>query len=138
MLTVRASVESNIAANVKLVTSPEKVYDGIICQNTELGILKFAVYSIRIAMKDAIPIFISCKTGTYDANEIYKLHTVSEHFGNKYAKCAIISASADAIGERLPFLKARAKEMNIEIIENVDMMDDKDLNKTLENLYKNK
>ena len=54
MLTVRASVESNIAANVRLVISAEKEYDGIICQNTELGILKFAVYSIRIAMKDAI------------------------------------------------------------------------------------
>lgn len=39
------------------------------------------------AMKGVCPVFISCKNGDFDVNELYKLNTVAARFGSKkYAK----------------------------------------------------
>ena len=38
-----------------------------------------------------VPVFISCKNGGIDSDELYKLETVSEEFGGKYAKKVLVA-----------------------------------------------
>lgn len=44
-----------------------------------------------IAVHDATPLFISCKNGTVEEEELYKLHTVATRFGGPYAKKMLIA-----------------------------------------------
>lgn len=37
-------------------------------------------------MRGVIPVFVSCKNGAVDSNELYKLNTVADRFGSIYAK----------------------------------------------------
>ena len=89
-----------------------------------------------IAMKGCVPVFISCKNGNFDTNELYKLNTVAEHFGSKYAKKALISTELDKLGERAEYLRARMDDLNIHNIENVDEMPHADFEKVLKSLWR--
>ena len=53
-----------------------------------------------IAVKDSVPIFISCKNGNVDIDELYKLKTVTHRFGGMYAKGALIVTDTDALGKK--------------------------------------
>ena len=68
--------------------------------------------------KDAIPIFISCKNGSVDSNELYKLNTVAKRFGGKYAKKILLMTQ---FTPPKAFF-ARAQEMNIRVIKNVHLL----------------
>ena len=48
-----------------------------------------------LAMKDTIPVFISCKSGIFDTNELYKLKSVASRFGDDYAKCVLVATSME-------------------------------------------
>ena len=89
-----------------------------------------------IAMKGAIPVFISCKNGYFDANELYKLNTVAERFGNKYAKKVLVSTDIDALGVKGEYLIARMEDMGIKCIGNLDQISDIDLKSVLASLWK--
>ena len=65
--------------------------------------------------KDALPVFISCKNGSVDSNELYKLNTVAKRFGGKYAKKVLVMTQ---FTPPKAFF-ARAQEMNIRVIKNV-------------------
>lgn len=90
-----------------------------------------------VAMKGSIPIFISCKNGDFDANELYKLNTVAEHFGNKYSKKVLISTELDKLGEKSDYIRARMDDMGIRSVENVDEMNDSELERVLRSLWSN-
>ena len=64
--------------------------------------------------------FILCKNGDFDANELYKLNTVAEHFGNKYSKKVLVSTELDKLGEKSDYIGARMDDMGIRSVENVD------------------
>lgn len=66
-------------------------------------------------MRGMIPIFISCKNGRVDMDELYKLETVANRFGGKYAKKMLIAANL-GYGEFTWDLLARAKEMDIKVL----------------------
>lgn len=89
-----------------------------------------------IAMKGAIPVFISCKNGYFDANELYKLNTVAERFGNKYAKKVLVATDIDKLGTRGEYLLARMEDMGIRCISDLDQMSDTNLESTLASLWK--
>lgn len=89
-----------------------------------------------ILMKNLIPVFISCKNGQIEIDELYKLSTVAEHFGGKYAKKVLIASGIDKMGMFSEYLKLRADEMGIRIIEDVDAMEETELRKAVLNLYK--
>lgn len=73
-----------------------------------------------ILMKGLIPVFVSCKNGSVDQNELYKLHTVARRFGGPYAKMALISTYfGKDTGPAHDHFIQRAKDMHIRIIENV-------------------
>ena len=90
-----------------------------------------------MAMKGAIPIFISCKNGNFDENELYKLSTVSERFGNKYAKKVLIATKLDKFGLRSDYLRARMKDMEIRCIDNITSLTNDQLDATLRSLWIN-
>lgn len=46
-----------------------------------------------VLMHGTTPLFISCKNGKIDEDELYKLHTVAERFGGPYAKKMLIATN---------------------------------------------
>ncbi|MBR2158994.1 MAG: DUF1887 family protein [Campylobacter sp.] len=90
-----------------------------------------------LAMKDAIPIFISCKSGIFDADELYKLQAVSMRFGQKYAKSVIVYTSPEALRGNLEYIRGRADDMGIRRIEDPDGISDAELGRVLRSLYLN-
>ena len=90
-----------------------------------------------MAMKGSIPIFISCKNGDFDSNELYKLNTVAEHFGNKYSKKVLVSTELNKLGEKSDYIRARMVDMGIRNIENVDEMSDGEIERVLKSLWSN-
>lgn len=90
-----------------------------------------------MAMKGAIPVFVSCKNGYFDANELYKLNTVAERFGNKYAKKVLVATDIDNLGSKGDYLLARMEDMGIRCISDLDDTLDSELDRTLATLWKN-
>lgn len=90
-----------------------------------------------LAMKDAIPIFISCKSGIFDADELYKLQAVSMRFGQKYAKSVIVYTSPEALRGNLEYIRGRADDMGIRRIEDPDGISDAELERVFRSLYLN-
>lgn len=90
-----------------------------------------------LAMKGSIPVFISCKNGMFDVNELYKLNTVAGRFGNKYAKKVLVSTEMDKMGDHAEVLRARMDDMDIRSVENVDAISDDELVRKLRSLWIN-
>ena len=72
-----------------------------------------------LLMHGMIPIFISCKNGDVTVNELYKLNTVAERFGGKYAKKVLVATALDSLGETGKYIRQRAQDMNIRVVENL-------------------
>lgn len=71
-----------------------------------------------ILIKDFVPVFISCKNGIFDSDELYKLSIVAAQFGGPYVKKVLVSTGFDRLNKgKQKQLKARAGEMGISIIE---------------------
>lgn len=90
-----------------------------------------------ILMKGLIPVFISCKNGVVEIDELYKLSTVAERFGGKYAKKVLIASELDKLGVKADYIRARAADMGIRVLENVDEMSETALCKSLKSLWSN-
>lgn len=75
----------------------------------------------------AIPTFISCKNGYFDANELYKLSSVANRFGRKYSKKILIASEPAKQTNAYKTICSRAADMGITIIDGVDNMSDYDL-----------
>jgi hypothetical protein len=88
-----------------------------------------------MAMKGAIPVFISCKNGLFDANELYKLNTVADRFGNKYAKKILIATDMDGLGAKGEYLTARMEDMGIKCVGDLDQLPDTELDRILASLW---
>ena len=87
-------------------------------------------------MHGLVPVFVSCKNGYIDTDELYKLDTVANRFGGKYAKRVLI-ATALSNNDFSEYLRQRAKDMNIRLVEGVQEMDDIELNKVIRSLWTN-
>ena len=70
-----------------------------------------------IAMQGVIPVFISCKNGVFDVNELYKLNTVADRFGDDQARKVLITSSISNMGSRATQLIARMEETGIRCID---------------------
>ena len=82
-----------------------------------------------------IPVFISCKNGWFDANELYKLNSVAERFGGKHAKKAIVASSFSSLGKAGNYIRERAEDMGIALIDDVKELSDTELQKRLSTLW---
>ncbi len=69
-----------------------------------------------LMMRGLVPVFVSCKNGNVNTEELYKLNTVAEQFGGKYAKKVLV---ATALGETgfAAYFRQRALDMGIRLIE---------------------
>ncbi len=86
-------------------------------------------------MRGGIPVFISCKNGYFDSNELYKLNSVAERFGGKHAKKAIVTSSLSSLGKSANYLRERAEDMGIVLIDNIKTTTDSALEKRLSTLW---
>ena len=72
------------------------------------------------AMKGMVPIFISCKNGRVEMEELYKLDTVAKRFGGKYGQKILVAPNLNKRNQFTWELLARAKDMGIKVLyENV-------------------
>ncbi len=88
-----------------------------------------------LLVKGLVPVFVSCKNGEVEVDELYKLSTVANRFGGKCAKKVIVAPSIDEMGKKAEYIAERANEMGIKIIKDFDEFTDGKLNSVLKNLY---
>ncbi len=106
----------------------DEVAEGIFDTENEIDVL---------LMHDVIPVFISCKNGYVTSDELYKLNSVAEHFGGQYAKKVLVATAIDSMGDAGEYLRQRAKDMDIRLVENIQELDDEELSRVIKNLWSN-
>lgn len=80
-----------------------------------------------VLMKGATPLFVSCKNGTVEEAELYKLCTVTEEFGGPNARKMLVAASLDPYTNKSHrALIRRAKDMGIYPVTNIRYFTAKD------------
>ena len=90
-----------------------------------------------IIMKGMIPVFISCKNGQFEMDELYKLNSVAEKFGGKYAKKVLIANSLNSKSDFTKHLIQRANDMGIRIVANMQQMSESELNRIFKSFWCN-
>lgn len=65
-------------------------------------------------MHGMVPVFVSCKNGGLDNNELYKLNTVAQYIGGRYAKKVLV-APALHYQHNAAQIRERAAELNIRV-----------------------
>lgn len=88
-------------------------------------------------MHGIVPVFVSCKNGIVTSDELYKLNTVAERFGGRYSQKVLITTALNSLGEAGEYLRQRAADMNIKLIENIQNLSDDELARKLRNLWNN-
>lgn len=76
-----------------------------------------------IAMRDLIPIYISCKNGEVKKDALYEIAAVAEHFGGDYAKKVLITTFLTTDEKGKGYRLQRGKDMGITVIDGVEKMD---------------
>lgn len=88
-----------------------------------------------LLMKGAVPVFISCKNGDMDPEELFKLAQVAQRFGAQYAKCVLVATQLDKLGHKGQSIRARAGEMGIQIVDDLTKFPLEQCGKRLRNLW---
>jgi hypothetical protein len=94
-------------------------------------------------MAGMVPVFISCKNGDVETDELYKLNTVAKKFGVGYAKCALAATaffdpedraySGDAASANI---KGRADDMNVRVVGAINRMETEEFTEAIANLVR--
>lgn len=87
-----------------------------------------------VLMKGLIPIFISCKNGHVNDDELYKLETVTNRFGGLYAKKVLIATYLGKKTKSMEYFKQRATDMKINLIDGVHQLSDIQFTKMIKHL----
>ena len=90
-----------------------------------------------VLMKGLVPVFISCKNGDMDIDELYKLSAVAERFGGEYAKKVLVVSELDTLGPKGEIIRARAHDMKIRILDDIDSMSEAKLKNAIKTLWNN-
>lgn len=77
-----------------------------------------------VLMRGFVPVFVSCKNGGVSDDELYKLSSVADTFGGKYAKKALIVTKLNKSPSSRSYFLRRAEDMGISVIEGVYKMSD--------------
>lgn len=86
-------------------------------------------------MKGMVPVFISCKNGRIEKDEVYKLNAVAEKFGGKYAKKVLIAEALDPESPFTKHLRQRTADMGIRLVECIHKMTQQELERVIRNLW---
>ena len=87
-----------------------------------------------ILMKGITPLFISCKNGKVDDDELYKLEAVTNRFGGEFAKKYLIATYLNKKKDSMEYFKQRAEDMNIVLVDNVHTLEPTAFDKVIRNL----
>jgi len=87
-----------------------------------------------VLMKGMTPIFISCKNGHVDDDELYKLETVTNRFGGMYAKKVLIATYLGKKTKSMEYFRQRARDMKINLIDGVHQLNDEQFSKMIKHL----
>ena len=87
-----------------------------------------------IAMHGVVPLFISCKNGRVDDDELYKLETVANRFGGIYSKKFLIATYLNKGPKSLAAFMQRAEDMKIFLINDVHRLSEEKFKRTIKNL----
>lgn len=96
-------------------------------------------------MHGMVPVFVSCKNGYIDKDELYKLNAVATRFGGKYAKKVLVATSLDN-SDFSYYLRQRAEDMGIRLVEGYSHngnykdftdMNDVEINRVIRSLWSN-
>lgn len=88
-------------------------------------------------MRGMIPVFVSCKNGCVETEELYKLSAVAEKFGGEYAKKVLVATALDERGSNADYLRERARDMNIRLVEKIQDADDSELQRIIRSFWSN-
>lgn len=84
-----------------------------------------------------VPVFVSCKNGFVEMDELYKLNTVAHRFGGKYAKKVLVASAVDKKSSFGQSLSDRAEEMGVRVIyRDVTEFDEKEFSRQMRSLWK--
>ena len=86
-----------------------------------------------LTMKGSVPVFISCKNGSFDVDELYKLSAVAARFGSLRAKRVLVATGIGG-GVRAEHIKSRAESLGVRLIQNAHELKDKELDRILSSL----
>ena len=87
-----------------------------------------------IMMHGMVPVFISCKSGTVEMEELFKFATVAERFGGNYSKRVLVAPRLTGAGNE-ESIRARAEDMGIQILDNAYELEFSKLKNTVSNLW---
>ena len=74
-------------------------------------------------MHGAVPVFVSCKNGKVEMEELYKLDAVASRFGGKYARRVLVATSLGH-SDFAAYFRQRAEDMKIDLLEPMELSDD--------------
>lgn len=82
-------------------------------------------------MRDLVPVFVSCKNGEVHKEALYELDIIAKRFGGEYSKKIMVTTYISNDAESRRYIKQRAKDMNIDIIDGVHLMTCTEFTETL-------
>lgn len=88
-----------------------------------------------ILMKGLTPVFISCKNGKVEYDELYKMYSVVSHFGGPHAKKVLIATYVHKNEASRESRCLRASEMGIHLIADVDKLEPNGFVSMIKELY---
>ena len=68
--------------------------------------------------------------------ELYKLSAVANQFGGNYGKKVLVATALDTMGTREAYIRARAEDMDIRIVDDAHTKKFSELIKTVKTLWK--
>ena len=74
-------------------------------------------------MKDAVPVFISCKNGEVYKEALYELDSLARRFGGSYAEKVMFATYLSGDDDKKAYLISRAKDMGINLIYGIEKME---------------
>ncbi len=87
-----------------------------------------------LMMHGIVPVFVSCKNGKIETEELYKLSSVAERFGGSYAKKVLVAASLGHTKSDNA-LRQRALDMNIRIVDDITKLSDEALSSIVSSFW---
>ncbi len=88
-----------------------------------------------ILMKGLMPVFISCKNGAVDINELFKLSVVADKFGGKYVRKVLAATQIDKCEDKTEYIRLRADAVGVNPWIGIHKKTEKDFISDLSNLW---
>ena len=87
-----------------------------------------------IMMHGMVPLFVSCKNGQTEVEELYKLNSVAGKFGGKYA-CKYLIAPLLRQSPNESVIRERCRDLSINIVDDAAMLSEEEFFKRIKTLY---